>query len=96
MTLQIFLAGLYAIANVFVIPAIISLCVIAFLVNVIRYFILNSGYEDGRENARRYMIWSLVGFVMILALWGLINLILVTLGTPGGVGPLCPDYDPTC
>ena len=92
MTLQAFLAGLYAIVGTYIIPTIIFLCVVVFLFNVIRFFIWQSGSEAGRENARRYLVWSMVGFILVLALWGIVSLLLTSFGFGAGAPVIQPDY----
>jgi len=50
---------------------IIGLAVVVFVFNVYRYFFTN------KENKERgmYLLWSIIGFAVILYLWGLVNLI---------------------
>ncbi len=97
MDLQTLLSGLYGVLGTYVIPTIIFLCVVVFLYNVIRFFIWQGGSEDGREKARRYLVWSMIGFVLIVSLWGIISLLLTTLDTTRYGGAIvCPDYDTTC
>lgn len=95
-TLQSILESIYGVFDTYIIPFLISIAVVAFVVNVTRYFILKSDSEDGRESARRYLIWSLLGFVVIFAFWGIVNLIIVLFGFSSFGGIVCPDYDPTC
>ncbi len=92
MDLQTLLSGVYGVLGTYVIPTLIFLCVVVFLYNVIRYFIWQSGSEAGRDNSRRYLIWSMMGFILVVALWGIISLLLTTLGTPAGSPPRCSDY----
>lgn len=95
-TLQSMLGALYGAFNSYIIPFLVTIAFIAFIINVVRYFILKSDSEDGRSNARRYLIWSLIGFVIIVAMWGIINLFILLFGFNSFGGIVCPDYDPTC
>ncbi len=95
-TLQTILGDIYGAFDTYIIPFLITIAFIAFLINIIRYFIWKSDSEDGRESARRYLIWSLIGFVIIVAMWGIINLIILFFGFGTFGGIVCPDYDPTC
>ncbi len=74
------------------IPILLSVAFVIFLFNIIRYFIFESGSEDGREKARRYIIWSILGFVVIVALWGIVLLLMSILGISGTTG--APRLDP--
>ena len=95
-TLQSMLADIYGAFDSYIIPFLVTIAFIAFLINVIRYFIWKSDSEDGRESARRYLVWSLIGFVIIVAMWGIINLIILFFGFGTFGGIVCPDYDPNC
>jgi len=56
-----------------------AIAVVAFVWQVIRYFILPN--ED-RKNAGLYVMYSLIGFFVILSLWGIVNI----LGNTFGIG----------
>ncbi|MDE2188600.1 MAG: hypothetical protein KGJ35_02635 [Patescibacteria group bacterium] len=53
------------------IQILVGLAVLVFVFNVFRYFFMN------KENKERgmYVLWSLIGFFVIIAFWGLVNLI---------------------
>jgi hypothetical protein len=50
---------------------ILGLCVVVFVFNIFRYFFTT------QENSQRgmYLLWSLIGFFVILSFWGLVNLV---------------------
>ena len=96
MTLQTILSGIYGALNTYIIPFLVTVAFIAFVVNVVRYFILQSDSDAGKESARKYLLWSLIGFVLITALWGIINLVMGIFGFNTFGGIVCPDYDKSC
>lgn len=51
--------------------------VLAFVWYVIRYFILRSD-DVKRSDAAMYVMWSLIGFFVILSVWGLVNILIST------------------
>lgn len=55
----------------------IGLAVVMFVWYVIQYFIKA---DTDREKAAPYVMWSLIGFFVILSLWGLVNIIQNTFG----------------
>ncbi len=59
--------------------------VVAFVWYVIKYFILSSD-EKNRGEAAQYVMWSLIGFFVILSVWGLVNILLATFNL-GGSSP---------
>jgi hypothetical protein len=55
--------------------------VLMFVYYVVKYFIQPN---DKHDEAAQYVMWSLIGFFIILSLWGLVNILIGTfdLGTP--------------
>jgi hypothetical protein len=62
----------------------------AFMVNAFRYFIMQSTTEEGREKAKRFMLWSIIGFVTIISIQGFI--MFIRDGLSLGNSPVTPDY----
>ena len=67
---------------------VMGLAVLFFVWNVVRYFILKSDSANKAE-AAQYVMWSLIGFFVILSLWGLVNILMSTFNlnnnTPGSL-----------
>jgi len=57
---------------------IISLATVVFVWNVYRYFFTEAGGE-GKKEAGMYVLWSVVGFFVILSFWGLVALLRTSL-----------------
>ena len=57
-----------------VIPLLIGLAVIAFLFGVLR-FVFNADKEDKRAEGRNFMIYGLIGIVVMVSVWGLVNFV---------------------
>lgn len=65
----------------------VAIAFIAFVWGVIKYFI--SDAEGDKASARSLMLWGILGFVLILVLWGIVNLLVEFLGLGGeDLGPL--------
>jgi len=47
-------------------------------------FILNAGNEEKRSEGKKRMMWGIIILVMMVSLWGIINLLQITFGTEGG------------
>jgi zinc transporter ZupT len=80
MTFATWVTGIVGAINTVVIPLILALAALAFLWGVVNYFFLHSGEEDKRVEARQFVIWGLLGIVVLFSVWGLVNLLLSTLG----------------
>lgn len=74
------IAGLGGFINNSVIPFLLAVGFIAFAVNVVRYFIIDSTDDQGRKNARALALYGVTAFVIILIFWGVINLFTSALG----------------
>ena len=83
---------LFTLVDVFLIPLLASLALLLFIWGVIRYFIWGASDPAERETARKYMIYGLFGLVLIVAVWGFVNLIIQILGLGSTMGtvPLKP------
>ena len=55
-----------------------AVAVVVFVWQVIRYFILSA--ETDRKNAGLYVMYSIIGFFVILSLWGIVNILSGTFG----------------
>lgn len=61
------------------IPLLLTLATVVFLWGIVR-FIYNAGNEKERENGRLFIIYGLIGLFVIVAMWGLVNVLLTTFG----------------
>ena len=73
------LCKIYSLVNI-VIPLMILGAVAFFIWSVVK-FIRSEG--EGKDEARAGMIQSIIGFVVILGLWGIVSIILSTFGAGG-------------
>lgn len=81
---------IFIINNVFI-PVIFAIAFLTFLWGVYRYFILGADNEAEREKGKSFVLWGVIGFVVILSVWGLVAVVLNTFGlSPGGIAPNYP------
>ncbi len=89
-----FVAGLTDLVNNFLIPFMIALAVLGFIYGVFLFFIMGSSDEEKRAQGRSLMLYALLGFVAIVALWGIVTFLAEAFGfnpdegirsTPGGL-----------
>lgn len=82
------------IINFLLIPALIALALITFLWGVYNYFILGAASDDKRAEGRQFVLWGLIGFVVIISVWGLVFVVGSTLGffpeSPMNLAPPAP------
>jgi hypothetical protein len=66
--------GIVPFVDSYIIPLLYALAFVLFLIGVVRYFF--TGGDEHRQAARGFMIWSLVGFVVLFGVWGILRLLL--------------------
>ena len=76
--------------NDILVPVLFAIAFIVFLWGTFKYFIWGADDEDARKTGRQFVLWGVIGFVVILALWGLVNLLLNILNLPGSSSPPTP------
>ncbi len=91
MNIQDFLTNILKFMNDTLVPFILAVAFLVFIWNVTRYFILNGGNSESQERARLVALWGITAFVIILSLWGVVNLLVTGFGLGGGVTKI-PDY----
>ena len=85
------LSAFIGLVNSTLIPVLIAAAVLFFIWNIFRYFILQSGSEDGREKAKRSAMYGILALVIILGIWGIIAILIATFDI-GRDNQVVPDY----
>ncbi|KKW41881.1 hypothetical protein A3I46_02255 [Candidatus Kaiserbacteria bacterium RIFCSPLOWO2_02_FULL_54_13] len=77
--------GIIGAINTAVVPAIFAFAFAAFVWGVMRYFFVNGGEEAKRAEGRQFVLWGILAMAVLLSVWGLVNMLLSTLGiAPSG------------
>ncbi len=94
-SLQSFLIKIVQFINGIIIPLLFSIALIVFIWNVVQYFIIQGDSKDGRDKAKRHATYSIIAFVFLVSIWGIVNTLVSGLGfwTTTNV---CPDYIKNC
>ncbi len=58
---------------------IMALAMVVFVWNIYKYFIAGSDNKDSKKEAGLYVMWSIIGFFVIISFWGLVNILTNTL-----------------
>lgn len=80
------------IINYLLVPLLIAVAFIVFLYGVFLYFIKGGASEDAQKEGRQYVMYGVIGFVIIFSLWGLVNIVTGTLGVGGQSSPPPPIF----
>lgn len=89
--IQQYSTGIVGVINNILVPVLMAIAFIVFLWGVYKYFILGATEEKSREDGRKFTLWGIIGFVVILSLWAFVNLIRGTFGLDNNAtAPLPP------
>jgi hypothetical protein len=72
--------GIIGAINTLVIPVVIALAFVAFVWGVVNYFFINGEDEGSREEGKQFILYGVLGLAVLLSVWGLVNMLLSTLG----------------
>lgn len=79
-----FIGNIVGFMNNVLVPAIFALAFLVFLWGMFNTFILGGGDEEKQEKGKQLMVYSIVGFVVMISLWGIVNFVTNSLGFGGG------------
>ncbi len=77
--------------NSYFVPTLIAIAFIVFLYGVYKYFIQGAAEEKSRVEGRQWVLWGITGLVVILSVWGLVNLVKDTI-VPSSAQNTHPTY----
>ena len=81
--LQIYIESIISLINRALIPAILAIAFLVFIWGIFQYFIAGASDEEKRESGRKLMLWGIIGFVVIIAIVGIVNLLAGATGLGG-------------
>lgn len=61
------------------IPLLFAIAFFVFLFGVFKYFIAGSGDEENRKKATQMILYGIIGFALMVSVWGLVGLVINTL-----------------
>lgn len=80
---------LYLINNVAV-PLLFAIAFIVFLYGIARAYIFSSGEPEEVQKGHKLILWGLIAFVVMISVWGLVNVVANTFGLGGYYAPDLP------
>ncbi len=69
----------------------LGIATLVFLVGVIQY-VIAGGDEKKTSAAKTYMLYGIIGLVVMVAAWGIVNLVVNTLGLDTTTVPPIPTF----
>lgn len=78
--------------NTVAVPLIFAVAFIVFLFGVFRYFIVGGANPEKRKEGTQLIVYALIGFAVMICVWGLVNLLVGTLGFTNNTRPALPTF----
>jgi len=72
------------------VPLLFAVAFIVFLWGLFQYFIVGAADEDAHKKGKELIIYGLIGFFVMLSVWGLVNVLIGTFGLESSVRPPYP------
>ena len=72
------------------VPLLFAVAFIVFLYGVAKSYIFSRGDTDAVADGHRLILWGIIAFVVMLSLWGLVNVVASTFGLNGYAAPHLP------
>ncbi len=88
------LGNILGFTNGVLIPFILGIGFLVFVWGMFQFFIAGGANEEKKEKGKSLMVWAVVGFVLIIVFWGIINLLTSSTGLDGGVLEQVPLVNP--
>ena len=64
--------------NNILVPVLFAVAFIVFLWGAFKTFILGANSEEVKEQGKNLMLWGLIGFFVMVSIWGLVNIFINT------------------
>lgn len=79
--------------NSVLIPVLFAVAFIVFLYGIAKAYIFSVGDPEGVKAGHKLLLWGIIGFAVMVSLWGLVNVVTNTFGLNGGQIS-APPYSP--
>ena len=84
--------GIITVINTILVPVLFAIALITFLWGVYKYFILGAAEEKSRTDGKQFVLWGVIGFVVILSVWALVSIVMGAFGLTAGTTPTPPTF----
>jgi hypothetical protein len=74
-TLTLIGANIIYLINHVLVPLVFAISFIVFLYGVATKYILSSGDEGKVKEGHTLILWGIIGFVVMVSVWGLVNIV---------------------
>ena len=91
--LTVFGGRILAFINNTLVPFVFAVALLLFIYGVYLYFFYGRSEDAARKTGRDYILWSIMAFVVMVSVWGIVNMIAGGLGfsRQGDIDGLIPN-----
>lgn len=75
-----FIGDISSFINGTLIPLVFAVALLMFIWGMFKFFVLGGSDEEDRKKGQQLMLWAVIGFVLMVSIWGIVNLIAGGLG----------------
>lgn len=83
--------NLIYIINSILVPVVFALAFIVFLYGIARTYIFSGGDSEKVKEGHKLLMWGIIAFVVMVSLWGIVNVVANTFGLGGDYAPPTPS-----
>lgn len=76
----------------YLVPLLFAVAFIVFIFGIFQYFIAGGADEEKRTKGRSFMLWGIIGFFVMVSIWGILNLLVNSFGFAGDTKPPLPTF----
>lgn len=73
--------------NNILVPVIFAIAFIVFLWGAFQAFIIGASSDEAKDKGKNLMLWGLIGFFVMISIWGLVNILTGTVQFGNNVAP---------
>lgn len=77
--------------NGVLVPVLFAIAFIVFLWGAFKTFIIGANSEEVKEEGKNLMLWGLIGFFVMVSVWGLVNILTSSVNFGDGTQPSTPS-----
>lgn len=85
-------ATIITLINDIFVPLIFAVAFVFFLLGVFKYFFKGADSEDERKKGRDFVVSSVIGFFLMISIWGIVRLLTGTFGLDSDTRPCLPTF----
>ncbi len=87
-----FFAFLLYVINAVIVPLIFAIAFLVFIWGIAQAFIINGGDPKKVDEGKKLAVYGIIGFFLMLSVWGLVRILTGTFGFEGVGRPALPSF----